>query len=146
MYTLNDIATAFLTYKEWPLFSTEDPNLLCTQFAGNSGNWNVFVQCHPEQPIMLIYSLFPNKCPPEQQHEIMILLTRLNDGLLIGNFEYVFAHSEIRFKTSLNATHMEMKLEICDSPFYYNLLSMDRYFNIIGQCIEGKSAEELLEV
>ena len=144
MYTLKDVATAFLTYKKWPLFSTHDPNLLCTQFAGDNGTWNVFVQCHPEQPIMLVYSLFPKTCPKEQETEMMILLSRLNDGLLIGNFEYVFTHSEVRFKTSLNATHMDMKLEICDSPFYYNLLSMDQYFSVIDRCIQGVPVKELL--
>ena len=78
MYTLTDVATAFLTFKEWPLFSTQDPNLLCTQFAGDNGTWNVFVQCHPEQPIMLIYSLFPIKCPPERQNEVLLLIAQLS--------------------------------------------------------------------
>ena len=147
MYTLTDVATAFLTFKEWPIFSTPDPNLLCTKFAGENGTWNVFVQCHPEQPIMLIYSLFPIKCPAERQNDILHLIARANEGLMVGNFEYVFEHSEIRFKTSLNATHMEMKIQICDSPFYYNLLSMDQYFKMFSACIQdGTSVKELLDL
>ena len=145
MYTLTDVATAFLSYKEWPLFSTNDPHLLCTRFAGSNGTWNVFVQCHPEQPIMLIYSLFPIKCPTERISDMVMLIAKLNDGLSIGNFEYVFEHSEIRFKTSLNATHMKMELQICDAPFYYNLLSMDQYYPMLQKCIESDaSVEELL--
>ena len=65
-------------------------------------------------------------------------------GLMIGNFEYNFEHQELRFKTGLNATHMNLRLEICDSPFYYNLLSMDQYFDRITSVMDGKSSEEAL--
>ena len=71
-----------------------------------------------------------------------MLLTKLNDGLSIGNFEYVFEHSEIRFKTSLNATHMDMELQICDAPFYYNLLSMDQYYPLLAECVEATSSAD----
>jgi hypothetical protein len=136
MYTLKDVVTAFLTFKEWPIFTSPDPNLLCTKFSGENGTWNVFIQCHPEQPIMVVYSLFPISCPIDKQTDILLLIAKANDGLMIGNFEFVFEHSEIRFKTSLNATHMDMQLQICDAPFYYNLLSMDQYFSSFKSCIE----------
>ena len=126
--SLKDVAVAFLEFKHWPIFATPDPNLICSQFAGHNGKWNVFIQCHPEQPIALVYSLFPQTCPPEKEMQALELIARCNDGLMIGNFEYIFEHREIRFKTSLNATHMAEKLNIFDSVFYYNFLAMDQFF------------------
>lgn len=131
MISLKEVAAAFLTYKKWPIFATPDPHLFCTQFQGDNGTWNVFIQCHPEQPIALIHSLFPQQCPPEKESQMLYLLAKLNDGLMIGNFEYNFTNREILFKTALNATHMPEKLNIFDAPFYYNFLAMDNHFKEI---------------
>ena len=141
---LRHVALAFLKHKQWPIFGTEDANVFCTVFKGENGQWQVYVQCHPEQPMFVVYSLFPKTCPAERESELIELIARLNDGLMIGNFEYSFAHKELRFKTGINATHMDMKLEICDSPFYYNLLSMDQYYEAIESVMNGKSAAEIL--
>lgn len=135
MISLKDTAAAFLTYKEWPIFATQDPHLICTQFQGHHGRWNVFIQCHPEQPIAIIYSLFPHACPESKELDLLRLVAQLNDGLMIGNFEYNFEHREIRFKTALNATHMNEKLEIFDAPVYHNFLAMDQYFTRIKALI-----------
>ena len=128
MISLKDVAAAFLTYKEWPIFATGDDHMICTQFAGHNGTWNVFIQCHPEQPIAIIHSLFPHTVSQDKEMDALRLLTTINDGLMIGNFEYNFEYREIRFKTSLHALHMTEKIEIFDSPFYYNFLAMDQYF------------------
>jgi len=128
MISLKDTAAAFLTYKNWPIFATEDPNLICTKFKGHNGSWNTFIQCHPSQPIVIIYSLFPHSCPENKEQDLLRLIAQLNDGLMIGNFEYNFEHREVRFKTSMNATYMTEKLEIFDAPFYHNFLAMDQYF------------------
>ena len=128
MINLRDTAAAFLTYKKWPIFATEDTNLICTKFKGHNGSWNTFIQCHPSQPIVIIYSLFPHSCPENKEQDLLRLITQLNDGLMIGNFEYNFEHREVRFKTSMNATYMSEKLEIFDAPFYHNFLAMDQYF------------------
>ena len=128
MISLKDTAAAFLTYKNWPIFATEDPNLICTKFKGHNGSWNTFIQCHPSQPIVIIYSLFPHSCPQNKEQDLLRLIAQLNDGLMIGNFEYNFEHREVRFKTSMNATYMTEKLEIFDAPFYHNFLAMDQYF------------------
>ena len=128
MISLKDVAAAFLEFKQWPIFATPDPNMICTQFAGHNGQWNSFVQLHPEQPIAIVYSLFPIQCPTEKEAVLLELIARCNSGLMIGNFEYDFDHREVRFKTSLNATHMSEKLEIFDSVFYYNFLAMDQFF------------------
>lgn len=141
---LRHVALAFLKHKQWPIFGSTDPNVFCTVFKGENGQWQVYVQCHPEQPMMVVYSLFPKTCPSNRETELIELIARLNDGLMIGNFEYSFEHKELRFKTGINATHMEMRLEICDSPFYYNLLSMDQYFKPIEAVIDGKSVAEVL--
>ena len=128
MISLKDVAAAFLEWKKWPIFATPDPNMICTQFAGHNGQWNVFIQIHPEMPIAIVYSLLPFSCPAEKETELLALIAQCNNGLMIGNFEYNFEHREVRFKTSLNATYMAEKLEIFDSAFYYNFLAMDQFF------------------
>ena len=136
MISLKDTAAAFLTYKKWPIFATNDANLICTQFQGHNGKWNTFIQCHPEQPIVIIYSLFPHPCPEHKENDLLRLVATLNDGLMIGNFEYNFEHREVRFKTSMNATHMNEKLEIFDAPIYHNFLAMDQYFTRLKALIQ----------
>ena len=91
MISLKDTAAAFLTYKN-RIFATNDPNLICTQFQGHNGKWNTFIQCHPEQPIVIIYSLFPHPCPEHKENDLLRLVATLNDGLMIGNFEYNWEH------------------------------------------------------
>ncbi len=132
------VAVAFFEWKGWTVLNTDSPNMIYTHFQGNNGQWKLFVVAHPEKPILVCYSLFPKTIEPTEHPKIFELLSQLNDGLMIGNFEYSYEHREIRYKTSLDATDMPESLSICNSMVYYNLTAMDQYFPVLEKFIAQK--------
>ena len=118
--------------------------MIYTHFHGNNGKWKLFVLAHTEKPILICYSLFPETVKLHQHPAIFELLTKLNDGLMIGNFEYSSTHQEIRYKTSVDASGMTESLSICNPLVYYNLMAMDQYFPTLEKfIIEDVSVEDI---
>ena len=140
-------AVAFFHMRAWKIHRTEDPNLIFTQYQGEHSSWQLLAVGHPDRPQVALYSIFPYDCPEAARGELFELLHRANEGLILGNFEYLFAEAQIRFKTSLDATGQQANLHMCNPLTYFNCLSMDQYFTpllAITRC--GMTAEDALNL
>ena len=141
------LIVAFFEWKEWTILRDPETGMVYTFFEGDNATWKLFALCHPERPILALYSLFPKTVPMNREAEIIQLITKINDGLIIGNFEYSFSHKEIKYRTSLDATGMPIDLKMCNSIAYYNLLAMDQYYRCFDACITaGLAAHESLQL
>ena len=100
------------------VFSTETAHLLCLAHARET-----------EQQV-LFYSLCPMRTADAQRAAVMELVTRINYGLVLGNFELDLSDGEVRFKTSLdleNIVDTEVRDELIGHLVYGNLAHMERY-------------------
>ena len=142
------IAMAFLQWKEWPVQRTDDPNTIVSVFSGHHGQWNLYAIQHPERDQLAFYSLFPHKFEEGTLAPLLEFTARINGGIIMGNFEVLLDHNEVRFKTSIDLTDQTLNLKYCNPLFYYNLLAMDNHFkaleHIVGEAGSCASALQKL--
>ncbi len=65
-------------------------------------------------------------------------LTRINYGLILGNFEMDYADGEVRFKTSMDVEDSELTPELIKPVVFANLGMMDRYWPTLTALVEGR--------
>jgi hypothetical protein len=65
-------------------------------------------------------------------------LTRINYGLIIGNFEMDFDDGEIRYKTSIDVEDDPLTPALIRPVIYVNLLNMDRFLPGLEAVLTGE--------
>jgi hypothetical protein len=120
--------TEFLTQEDWPYeVASKEPTILTMGFAGNSGQWNCFLQLRTAQEQVVFYSICPFEVPEESRNSLMEFVTRANFGLVMGNFELNLIDGELRYKTSIDVEGESLTPKLVKSLIFANVFTMDRY-------------------
>ena len=117
----------FFSDDEWPFSQLEERPILRTGFAGDNGEWTCYAQVQEEQERFIFYSVCPVKAPEAKRPAMAEFLTRVNYGLIIGNFEMDFSDGEIRSKTSADFEGDRASVAVIKNLVYANVLTMDLY-------------------
>jgi hypothetical protein len=72
------------------------------EYATPTGSWTTYAVAFEEARQLAIYGVVPVPADPPQLPAISELVTRINFGLVIGNFELDYDGGEIRCKTSVD--------------------------------------------
>jgi hypothetical protein len=131
------------------IFNTAgDQPILQMGFQGENGNWLCYVEAREEFEQFAFYSVCPANAPEGRRQAAAEFLTRVNYGLVIGNFEMDLDDGEIRYKTSLDVGDTELNVPLVKNAVYMNVLMMDRYLPGIMAIIYGgvAPAEALAQV
>ncbi|MEG0564600.1 MAG: YbjN domain-containing protein [Anaerovorax sp.] len=112
-----------------------------------NGSWQTFCKIFEEEERFCYYSLFPASVPKEKIPYLAEVLTRINYGLKIGNFEMDYDTGELHFKTYVDFYGEEDLRKAVGQCIYANLVSLDRYFTKLMQAIHGgeENKEEFLK-
>ena len=127
----------FFSDDEWPFSRLEERPILRTGFAGDNGEWTCYAQVQEEQERFIFYSVCPVKAPEEKRPAMAEFLTRVNYGLVIGNFEMDFSDGEIRSKTSADFEGDRASVAVIKNLVYANVLTMDLYLPGIMSVLYG---------
>lgn len=79
----------------------EDEGWVSTTAFGTNGSWLVVGQAYAAPPAAAVYGVLPARVPVERRPAVAELLTRINYGLILGNFELDLDDGEVRFKASI---------------------------------------------
>ena len=73
-------------------------------------------------------------------------LTRVNYGILIGNFEMDYKNGEVRFRTSLDFEDQVLNYALISNHVYPNVWMMDRYLPGLFAVVDSeKDPEEIIK-
>ena len=114
-----------------------DGPLLRLVHDGTSARWVFYVHIEAGERYVAVYSVFPFDAPEEHRAATAELLTRINSGLVIGNFEIDLEDGEILGKTSLSAADDLVSTAAISRLVEANLEAMDRYFPAIAAVASG---------
>lgn len=120
----------------WSIRVSDDQHVIIAKYVGEAGEWLFFVQEHAELEQLVFYSVYPEKCPDDKRTEMILLLSMINDGLVVGNFEFGFDTDEIRCRTSMEFKIVTLTPEIARSLIYKNLSLMDTYSPAVTDLIQ----------
>jgi hypothetical protein len=84
-----------------------DDGWVATDGFGANGSWLLVGQAHEHLDCACVYCVLPDRVPEPRRDAVAMLLTRINYGLVIGNFELDLDDGEVRFKASATAPTRE---------------------------------------
>ncbi len=100
---------------------------------GQQGEWPCMVRCFDATSRLLVYSLYPETVPENLRSRLSELVTRINYGLIMGNFEMDWEDGELRYKTSMDIEGVELNSTILRNLVYGNFHSFDLYLKALEQ-------------
>lgn len=121
------IAAGALEDRNLDWHETADNEVIAAQVSTENGTWTCYVVARETDGRCTIYSQAPWATPDELRHAMAELITRINFGLPIGNFEMDYSDGEVRFKTSIDVSGSHLAGELFDGLLEPNLGVMDVY-------------------
>lgn len=126
-----------------PFDEHPEEQYLLTHAAGAGGEWVLVAQAREERDQASIYSIRLPPVAEELREAVAILLTRINFGLYLGNFELDLSDGELRFKTSIDFGGLPPAQELLHPLIGTNLATMDTYLPVIDAVVAGESTDEV---
>ncbi len=123
----------------------EDPLIRCG-VQGNGVTFRLYFQAREEQDQLLLYVVGPNLVPEDKRTAVMEFLTRVNYGLVIGNFELDLSDGEVRYKVSVDVEGSKLVPIMVKNLIGAGVTMMDRYYpGLMAVAYGGKSPLEAIK-
>jgi hypothetical protein len=121
-----DTMVEFFGQQEWNYEQVPDMPILRMGINGKNGKWVSYAQAREEMDQVVFYSVGPVNVAEDKRAAMAELLTRVNYGLVIGNFEMDFRDGEVRYKTSIDIEGDSLSTALMRNVVFLNLQMMDR--------------------
>ncbi|MCC6622698.1 MAG: YbjN domain-containing protein [Deltaproteobacteria bacterium] len=139
-----------LTNEEWGFEPGPSATSLATGFEGANGRFVAVVAVREEEQQLVFYAYAPDLTAPDQRIAMMELVTRMNLGMMIGNFELDLDDGEVRFKVGVDAEAIEDPRALVPAHLGTCLRTLDLYLPAIEAVQSGTAspshALDLVEV
>lgn len=131
---------AFFEEDDWDFHWLEGTSILSVGFTGKNGKWVCYAQAREEQEQFVFYSVCPINTPEDRRQAVAEFITRVNYGMIIGNFELDYDDGEIRYKTSIDVEGDGLTPALIKQMVYANVIITDKYLPGIMRVIYANSA------
>lgn len=113
----------------------------------SKGNYQCIIDVDEGNKIVIIYTVLGSLVELEKRNRIAQLLTRINFGIRIGNFEMDYEDGQIRYKTSVDYEGIkDFEDSFLENLIIYNLVKTDQYYQAIEESLHTrKTIEKILE-
>jgi len=126
--TIFEAVVDYFDRDEWNYELCEETLSVTLGCQGQNGRWRCHAVIQPDIEQFIFYSILENGVPSDKLETVVEYITRINYGMLMGNFELDYNDGEIRFKTYCLANEEQLSYELIGRTVYSNILVMDRYF------------------
>ncbi|MBD1848181.1 YbjN domain-containing protein [Cyanobacteria bacterium FACHB-63] len=136
----------FFTEDDWAFTKLQGESILQLAFQGKHDRWTCYAKAREDQQQFVFYSICPAKAPKTKRRAIAEFLTRVNYGLIVGNFELDLSDGEIRYKTSIDVEGDHLSNALIKRLVYTNVMMVDEYLPGIKAVLQaGVSPEEAIQ-
>jgi len=140
MTKLQDTVVSFFKDNGWNMIELESKNTWKIPFSGRHGKWDCYARVRESQQQFVFYSILPTKVARHKCIEIASLISKINYGLIIGNFELDLNDGEIRCKTSIDVTNDRLSIALVKSLVFTNVAIVDKYLPEFMDIINSNEA------
>ena len=137
MANLFQAVVSFFDENDWPMSQTELKNVIKVPFKGSNGQWDCYARVKEEDGKFAFYSQLPLQVPESKKIPMALLLSKINFGLLVGNFEFDFEEGAVRYKTSISVGDQALTFSLIEQIVYINGVTSDRYLPQIQAVLES---------
>ena len=136
----------FFDEEEWPYLAIEGESAVKLSCTGNNGEWTCYSQIREEPARFLFYSVYNAKALEPRRAAVAEFITRVNYGMVLGNFEMDFTDGEIRYKTSAYLQSLVPAKDFYHTLVYTNLLVTDKYLpGLMSVIYAGMAPEQAVD-
>lgn len=118
---------AFLRSQRWVFREERARHLVSFDYANAAGAWSTYAVAFEEARQVAVYGVVPFPAEADRRAAAAELITRINFGLVIGNFELDLSDGEVRFKTSLDFEGSELTEALLRQLLRSNLAVMEHH-------------------
>ena len=126
-------------YEDWFFTQNDEATFLRLLYDGKNGEWVSYAQAYEGRNQFVFYSVYPQSIPDHQRPSMAELLTRINYGLVLGNFEMDYEDGEVRFKTSIDIENSDLTADLIKPVVFANLGMMDRYWPALTAVFDDRA-------
>jgi hypothetical protein len=138
-----DKVKRFFNAQGWHFQEVPGESILFLGMEGKYGRFQCIMDIKEEMNWLLFFSVCDLKCPEERRKDVSELLTRLNNGRVLGNFEMDFEDGTIKYKTGIDYEDMQLGLKAIENIVMSNIVTMDTCLPAIAAVIQN--SEEPVE-
>ena len=136
MTELFDQIEGLLEESSYDFQVADDEEVLRIAISAPEGDWMVYVRVMPSGPCM-VYSKPEFDAASEHRAATSEFITRVNFGILAGNFEMDFADGECRFKTAFDSNGESVPDVVFINTLEANLANMHKYLPALQGVASG---------
>lgn len=126
-----DLIETFLTEEDWFYNTCKAEGgrvYLRVPFTGKHCHFDIVCDADDADDLIMVFIYPTIYVPTDKQSLIAELICRLNHHIVLGNFEFDFADSVVRFKSAIDIEGAELTSTLFFNLFKNALLTMDQSF------------------
>ncbi len=135
---ISEVMLDFFSQDDWDYYWWEEGETLQLECKVKNGKLTCYAKALNDKQQFVFYSLCPLVVPEEGKMAIAEFITKVNFGMVIGNFEFDFSDGEIRYKTSLDVEGDRLSNALIKQSVYLNVLTMDKYLPALVSVINNQ--------
>lgn len=129
----------FFKQQEWKYNIVDNKTIALFGISGKKGRFQCIADVREDEKQFIFLSVCGANVPENKKIQVSELLTRLNFGIFLGNFEMDFDDGEIRFKTSIYFGDSVLNPEIIETLILSNISTIDSSLDGIMSIIYGNN-------
>jgi hypothetical protein len=135
----------FFRGQRWDANVNPERGTVSFEYAGEVGAWNTYTTAFESERQVATYGVLPFLIEPAHRTTVTELITRINFGLVVGNFEMDLRDGEVRYRTSLDFEGGELTTPLLQQLVRSNLSVMEHYLPaFIAIALRNRSAVDAL--
>lgn len=143
MGRIYELLTTWLRENDWTFDEVADEALVKLGYQGGNARWQCLLYAPERNERLLMYAVCPILVPEDKRPAMAEFLCRVNQGLVLGNFELDWSDGEVRYKTSFDANGAFEVQPLFPPCIHANLATAERYFpGLMAVVFSGQAPEE----
>jgi hypothetical protein len=127
----------FISKKKWRFTLVEEDSRIAISISGNNGTFQCIADAREDEERFIFLSICSANVPNDKRVLMSELLTRINYGSFLGNFEMDYEDGQIRYKTSICCKNSELTINIIEHIVMADIVMMDTSLIRIMKLIYG---------
>ena len=132
----------FLRDQEFAFQALATAPQLRSRFSSDHGAWGVLFEATDTPPRVAIFAVYPIEVAPEHRPAMAELLTRLNYGMYVGNFEMDFRDGEVRYRVCNELADAPLTKAWFDRLLHVSTTMTDKHYRAIAAVAAGQLSPE----
>ncbi|MGK0275065.1 MAG: hypothetical protein ACI9N0_001446 [Ilumatobacter sp.] len=135
-HPLFDTVLSFAEEKGLDGVRQDTDTMLQFEGDGTNGSWFLFISTDEREHRCSVHSMAPFFVDEARRRDVMELFTRINNDVVIGNFDLDLDNGQASFRTSIDVEGSRLSIELLSQLIAANVAAYNMYLPALEAVIE----------